>query len=94
MTAGEAGQVGQAEGGARRRRPGRPPTVPLSEFGKAPPPPPPIQLTPRQIGIGVAVSLAVVGVLWVILVYFGGIADAKWSQTKCLDVRVQQQGGC
>jgi hypothetical protein len=86
MTASEAGET---EVQARRRRPGRPPTVPLSEFGKEPPPPPAIQVTPRQIAIGVAVGLVVIAVLWVILVYFGGIANARWSQTRCLDVRVE-----
>ncbi len=74
----------------RRRRGNRPPTVPLSEFGKEPPPPPPIRLSPRQIVVGVIATVITIAVLWVILVYFGGIGDAKWNQgSRCLDVRVQ-----
>ena len=74
----------------RRRRGNRPPTVPLSEFGKEPPPPPPIRLTPRQIVGGIIATVVTIAVLWVVLVYFGGIGDAKWSQgSRCLDVRVQ-----
>jgi hypothetical protein len=88
MTASEAGE-GTAQGVARRRRPGRPPTVPLSEFGKEAPPPPPIRVTPRQIAIGTAVTLVVVALLWLVLVYLGGIANSRWSQTRCLDVRVE-----
>ncbi|HEU5317867.1 MAG TPA: hypothetical protein VFX49_17280 [Chloroflexota bacterium] len=88
MTASDASETA-AQAGARRRRPGRPPTVPLSEFGKEPPPPPPVRITPRQIAIGVVATLVTVAVLWVVLVYFGGIANQKWSQTRCLDVRVE-----
>jgi hypothetical protein len=87
MTASEAGDT-TAQAGARRRRPGRPPTVPLSEFGKEPPPPPPVRITPRQIVTGVISLLVVAAILWVVLVYFGGIANQRWSQSRCLDVRV------
>jgi hypothetical protein len=72
-----------------RRRANRPPTVPLSEFGKEPPAPPPVRLSPRQIAIGLIVTAVVLTVLWIAIVWAGGIGTAKWSQTRCLDVRVQ-----
>ena len=48
------------EGTTRRRKPTRPPTVPLADFGKAPPPPPRIRLTPRQIVTYTASGIVVV----------------------------------
>ena len=72
---------------ARRKRPGRPPTVPLSEFGKAPPPPPPIRLTPRQIVTYASVTLVLVVVIWVGSVWIGQRSDAIWSNAGNVDQR-------
>jgi hypothetical protein len=72
---------------ARRRRPDRPPTVPLSEFGKEPPPPPRAKLTPRQIAIYSAATLAVLLVIWVAAVQIGNISNQYWSSAGCVDVR-------
>ncbi|CAA9249440.1 MAG: hypothetical protein AVDCRST_MAG77-2094 [uncultured Chloroflexi bacterium] len=71
----------------RRRRPDRPPTVPLSEFGKEPPPPPRVQLTHRQIATYSAVTLAVLLIVGIIAVQVGNASSSYWSRAGCIDAR-------
>lgn len=82
-----SGAAPAAEETTRRRKPNRPPTVPLSEFGKAPPPPPRIRLTPRQI-----VTYSVTGIVLVLVIWFGAVqigrtADAQWRNAGNIDQR-------
>ncbi len=82
--------AGDATGApTRRRRADRPQTVPLSEFGKEPPPPPRQSLTPREMAIAGAITLVTLVILGVFLVSIGRIADQRWSNSRCLDARVQ-----
>ena len=77
-----------ADGAApRRRKPNRPPTVALADFGKAPPPPPRIKLTPRQIATYSVVALVVILVVWFASVQIGQVADGYWSRAGNIDQR-------
>jgi len=76
-----------AEETTRRRKPSRPPTVPLSDFGKAPPPPPRIKLTPRQIATYSASGLVLVLVIWFASVQIGQRSDQIWSNAGNIDQR-------
>ncbi|HEU5316186.1 MAG TPA: hypothetical protein VFX49_08770 [Chloroflexota bacterium] len=73
-----------------RRRPGRPPTVPLADFGKPPPPP---ARTPTDWRV-VARNSALAAVLLLVLAW--GImlvtarSEAIWGQTRYLDQRVER----
>ena len=81
------GAAPAAEDTTRRRKPNRPPTVPLSEFGKAPPPPPRIRLTPRQIATYSATGIVLVLVLWFGAVQIGQAGDAQWRNAGNIDQR-------
>ena len=82
-----SGAAPAAEETTRRRKPNRPPTVPLSEFGKAPPPPPRVRLTPRQIATYTASGIALVLVIWFGAVQIGRAGDAAWSNAGNIDQR-------
>lgn len=82
-----AGGTAAPEAAPRRKRPSRPPTVALSEFGKAPPPPPRIKMTPRQIATYTVIGLAVVIVVWIGSVQVGQFADSYWSRAGNIDQR-------
>ena len=82
-----SGAAPAAEETTRRRKPNRPPTVPLSEFGKAAPPPPRIRLTPRQIATYTASGIALILVLWFGAVQIGQRADAQWRNAGTIDQR-------
>ena len=89
MSGGQAqGAAPVADGAApRRRKPARPPTVPLSEFGKAPPPPPRIRLTPRQIATYTSAGLVLVLVIWFASVQIGQRSSEIWSNAGYIDQR-------
>ena len=81
------GAAPAAEETTRRRKPNRPPTVPLSEFGKVPPPPPRVKLTPRQIVTYSVSGLVLVLVIWFASVQIGQRSDQIWSGAGGLDQR-------
>ena len=87
MSGGQApGAAPVADGAApRRRKPARPPTVPLAEFGKAPPPPPRVRLTPRQIAIYTVSGIALSLMLWFAAVQFERLD--RWSNAGNIDQR-------
>jgi hypothetical protein len=82
-----SGTATAGEETTRRRKPNRPPTVPLSEFGKAPPPPPRVRLTPRQIVTYTASGLVLVLCIWFASVWIGQRSDQIWSGAGALDQR-------
>ena len=94
MSGGNASAAPAGATAAPRRRTDRPATVPLSEFGNEVPPPPRQRLTPRQIATGAAVALITLALLWVILVWAGGIATEKWSGAGWMDARAKAAGRC
>lgn len=94
MSGGNANAAPAGATAAPRRRTDRPATVPLSEFGKEVPPPPRHRLTRQQIVVGAAVTIVTLTLLWVILVWAGGIATEKWSGAGCVDARAKAAGRC
>ena len=87
MTGAPASGAAAGQETTRRRKPARPPTVPLSEFGKAPPPPPRIRLTPRQIATYSASGVVLVFCLWAFSAWVGQRADQIWSNAGQIDQR-------
>ena len=81
------GAAPAAEETTRRRKPVRPATVPLSEFGKAPPPPPRVRLTPRQIATYTVSGLVLVAVIWFGAVQIGRAGDEAWRNAGNIDQR-------
>lgn len=79
----------EGDGATRRRaRRDRPATVPLAEFGKAPPPPPRMEFTPRRLATTVGVLALVLTIFMVVFWQLSAASSSAWNQARCLDVRV------
>jgi hypothetical protein len=72
-----------------RRRRGRPPTVPLAEFGKEPPPPPLITDWGAVIR-GTVLALVLLAVVWVGVLKITAASESYWQNANYLDQRSEK----